>query len=315
MQSRRNRHAFTLIELLVVIAIIAILAAILFPVFAQARAQARKINGVSMIKQVGLGMLMYIQDFDETFPRIGQRQLANQSWPNAIAPYHKSQQIVADPADNATYPGGGTKWPSDFSNGYYSIVANDAISHTPCVHPDGRHDYSIDTGFCPSWVDQTPHPLAYINAPSDYVMLVEGYAPWSGSTTPPYGSCSDPRMPAWACADLTNPDWTGNTDPNSKWKCDVAMDPFHVIAMNGRAYNGWNAFQGLPMHGEGTPIVFSDGHAKWIKSINKASGQNQVHGTLPFRKNMVPDQANVDLPNTLGLGDGSNGAWQADNWQ
>src|SRR5579862_7158554 len=303
MYSRQHRRAFTLIELLVVIAIIAILAAILFPVFAQARAQARKINGVSMSKQVGLAMLMYVQDFDETFPRIGQRQLANQSWPNVIAPYHKNTQIVDDPADSAGYPGGGLKWQSDFSNGYYSLVANDAISHTACALPNGRYDYAFDAD-CPGWEFQTPHPLAYIAAPSDYVMMVEGYAPWSGSTTPPYGSCSDPRMPAWACADLTNPDWTGDTDPNSKWKCDVAMDPFHVIVMTGRSYYGWNAFSSLPMHGEGTPVVFSDGHTKWIRCINLSSGQNLVDGTLPFRKNMVPaqEELSLNLPNSLGLG-------------
>jgi len=64
------KRAFTLIELLVVIAIIAILAAILFPVFAQARASARAIVCVSNTKQVSLAVLMYAQDYDETIPRI-----------------------------------------------------------------------------------------------------------------------------------------------------------------------------------------------------------------------------------------------------
>src|SRR5512146_1538478 len=63
-----KRHGFTLIELLVVIAIIAILAAILFPVFAKAREQARKTACISNIKQLGLASLMYVQDYDETFP-------------------------------------------------------------------------------------------------------------------------------------------------------------------------------------------------------------------------------------------------------
>jgi prepilin-type N-terminal cleavage/methylation domain-containing protein len=66
MQSRRN--GFTLIELLVVIAIIAILAAILFPVFARAREQARKTSCLSNMKQLGLAALMYAQDYDETWP-------------------------------------------------------------------------------------------------------------------------------------------------------------------------------------------------------------------------------------------------------
>ena len=63
-----QRRGFTLIELLVVIAIIAILAAILFPVFARAREKARQTSCLSNLKQLGLGMLMYVQDYDERFP-------------------------------------------------------------------------------------------------------------------------------------------------------------------------------------------------------------------------------------------------------
>jgi len=63
----RTHRGFTLIELLVVIAIIAILAAILFPVFAQAREKARTISCLSNTKQIGLACMMYVQDYDETF--------------------------------------------------------------------------------------------------------------------------------------------------------------------------------------------------------------------------------------------------------
>jgi prepilin-type N-terminal cleavage/methylation domain-containing protein len=64
----RHRVGFTLIELLVVIAIIAILAAILFPVFAQARAKARQATCSSNLRQIGVGILMYAQDYDELLP-------------------------------------------------------------------------------------------------------------------------------------------------------------------------------------------------------------------------------------------------------
>src|SRR2546426_9727904 len=69
----RAGRGFTLIELLVVIAIIAILAAILFPVFAQARAAARKTSCLSNVKQIGLSALMYAQDYDETLVAAGNR--------------------------------------------------------------------------------------------------------------------------------------------------------------------------------------------------------------------------------------------------
>lgn len=67
--TRYHRKAFTLIELLVVIAIIAILASILFPVFARARENARRTSCVSNLKQLGLGMMQYTQDYDERYPR------------------------------------------------------------------------------------------------------------------------------------------------------------------------------------------------------------------------------------------------------
>ena len=67
----RTRHGFTLIELLVVIAIIAILAAILFPVFARARAKAKQSSCLNNVKQLSLGYQMYMSDYDEKFPPQG----------------------------------------------------------------------------------------------------------------------------------------------------------------------------------------------------------------------------------------------------
>src|SRR5438270_7124865 len=75
-----SRKAFTLIELLVVIAIIAILAAILFPVFAKAREQARKTACTSNVKQLGLAWMMYVQDNDETFPPTNSPTAPTPEW-------------------------------------------------------------------------------------------------------------------------------------------------------------------------------------------------------------------------------------------
>lgn len=124
--SRKNRGAFTLIELLVVIAIIAILAAILFPVFAQAREKARQTSCLSNLKQASLGFLMYSQDYDELFPagcaNVPQQpgwtytrlHVVPPQWPSAqthprvvasylifsytIQPYIKNYQIYACPS-------------------------------------------------------------------------------------------------------------------------------------------------------------------------------------------------------------------------
>jgi prepilin-type N-terminal cleavage/methylation domain-containing protein/prepilin-type processing-associated H-X9-DG protein len=100
-----TRKAFTLIELLVVIAIIAILAAILFPVFAQAREKARQATCISNVKQFTLGTLMYVQDYDETFPSQDpdprRPQLMDDLWMFFIVPYIKgAPKNWADPRGN-----------------------------------------------------------------------------------------------------------------------------------------------------------------------------------------------------------------------
>src|SRR3989442_12316595 len=100
--SEKRRRAFTLIELLVVIAIIAILAAILFPVFAQAREKARGISCLSNMKQLGTAFQMYLQDYDETVlpryqacPSTGAALTPNAPllWTNTIQPSIKNKQI------------------------------------------------------------------------------------------------------------------------------------------------------------------------------------------------------------------------------
>jgi prepilin-type N-terminal cleavage/methylation domain-containing protein/prepilin-type processing-associated H-X9-DG protein len=110
---RRRRSGFTLIELLVVIAIIAILAAILFPVFAQAREKARAASCLSNMKQISNAMLMYVQDYDETLPEpglagvfrnatdsgLGQLYYGVQPFYLAVQPYAKNYQVFACVSD------------------------------------------------------------------------------------------------------------------------------------------------------------------------------------------------------------------------
>jgi prepilin-type N-terminal cleavage/methylation domain-containing protein/prepilin-type processing-associated H-X9-DG protein len=141
--SHRRKSGFTLIELLVVIAIIAILAAILFPVFARARENARRTSCQSNLKQIGLGLIQYTQDYDEQLASTyyhpdGASNVSWYSnntdvykWMDAIYPYVKSEQIFDCPSADAsgsfkyTYyknlPSGGPTSPTHQSFGSYGL--------------------------------------------------------------------------------------------------------------------------------------------------------------------------------------------------
>jgi prepilin-type N-terminal cleavage/methylation domain-containing protein/prepilin-type processing-associated H-X9-DG protein len=114
-KTMKQKPGFTLIELLVVIAIIAILAAILFPVFAAAREKARQISCASNMKQLGVGLLEYVQDYDENLPFDEESGGWGTGWAHQIYPYVNSTGVYTCP-DDQTQPASG--------NVEYSYVIN-----------------------------------------------------------------------------------------------------------------------------------------------------------------------------------------------
>lgn len=119
MSTLSRRNGFTLIELLVVIAIIAILAAILFPVFAKAREKARQSSCLSNTKQIDLAIIQYTQDYDETLPPGSYPQTIPLSlnWQSVLAPYCKNTQIFTCPSQ----AGNGYGW--NYQNFGYQDVS------------------------------------------------------------------------------------------------------------------------------------------------------------------------------------------------
>ncbi|MBI5833589.1 MAG: DUF1559 domain-containing protein [Armatimonadetes bacterium] len=126
----RRSKGFTLIELLVVIAIIAILAAILFPVFAKAREKGRQASCQSNLKQMGVAFMQYTQDYDETLP--GNYYTPNGgTWMMEIQPYLKSYQVYACPSDSKNFAAGDAWYcaptgQTKLSYGYNAYISTNA---------------------------------------------------------------------------------------------------------------------------------------------------------------------------------------------
>jgi len=229
MQRRSKPQGFTLIELLVVIAIIAILAAILFPVFQKVRENARRTSCLSNEKQLGLGFTQYVQDSNEKFPcanaivGTGNAGFPN-GWANMIYPYVKSTGVYSCPDDSAANPR------VSYSMNYY--IWN---------HANGGQDKG--------------QKLSRVTAPASTVLLYEG-----GSRDPLKGQTpADPSLPLNG-KDATNAagnsDWdTGNAAQLAKWHDNSVSQSTNYLAMDGHAkylkvssvswVNGGTAKQGL----------------------------------------------------------------------
>lgn len=159
MKRGQPTKGFTLIELLVVIAIIAILAAILFPVFAQAREQARKASCQSNLKQIATAFLMYKQDYDERFPFGGwmPNNDGTGEWQNTIAPYVKNKGVYrcASTEDLDEDPRDPTAWA--WNRNPVSYMYNNYLA-------EGRNPL-IDSA---------------VVAPADCILLSDGHSDWGG---------------------------------------------------------------------------------------------------------------------------------------
>ncbi len=165
-----RRRGFTLIELLVVIAIIAILAAILFPVFARAREKARQASCESNEKQICLGIQMYAQDYDEMYPMHGcsyvnYAVVSNSEccYAQRIMPYIKNTQLFTCPSDPTlavTIPTGAT--PTANGNSYGNnlcVFGRTPVAMGKVLHPaDLIHVCDSATGYCSAHLANTNCP-------------------------------------------------------------------------------------------------------------------------------------------------------------
>jgi prepilin-type N-terminal cleavage/methylation domain-containing protein/prepilin-type processing-associated H-X9-DG protein len=243
MLHRRNapNAAFTLIELLVVIAIIAILAAILFPVFAQAREKARQTSCLSNTRQLATAIAMFAQDHEERLPKAffndvvdGQTGLPWYTpWESAIYPYIKNDQIFACPSDA-----------TQNKRGKALDVAPTGKDSLP-----GSYRYNISNQTNGPW---DALPLAGLDRPADSIVIAEGTDGVLRGNDHNWNQLSTwEDDPGYVCIDFTNNaayDRHGRTNTGrsqATWQSTTPENPPHG-ARNGALAN----------------YVFADGHAK-----------------------------------------------------
>ena len=179
-----SRSGFTLIELLVVIAIIAILAAILFPVFARARENARRTSCLSNVKQWGLAVMQYTQDYDERLPGGYKLEGSNPiSWVTMLQPYAKSTQMYTCP------------------NG---------VPYSDPLYPS----YGYNVGYL--GIDTTSVSLAAVGTPAETVMIGDSLAHLPADNqelgfyliSPPSNFAAGTKW--WEKVDGSAPAWSGS---------------------------------------------------------------------------------------------------------
>jgi len=303
----RIQKGFTLIELLVVIAIIAILAAILFPVFAQVRNKARATTGEMNIRQISYGVVQYMQDNDEKGPRTGfgcrghldstpgddtlfavgeGNQCGGDDWPNAIAPFVKSKQIYVSPGDQSTCTVGtwGSPCAKDFinSDGQMSVIYNDLLAH----NMGSQSGSSTFEGY--AWFgNQDPRSdglqLAAIKDPTACLMLAEGHSGWNKDD------------PAPGTQPVVVSDWTGSTDLENKWHHEHTISGNWSFFMSTTGYDGNAAIRvGLPFYNGGGNVAYVDGHQHFLL-YSSQQGEPTLCKTMPWTATIDPHQRGAAL--------------------
>lgn len=244
----RHRQAFTLIELLVVIAIIAILAAILFPVFAKAREKARQISCVSNEKQIGLAFMQYTQDNDDHLPAAwdNNRQPAA-SWADDCYPYIKSLQVFSCPSNTLANKSGLMDC-DGFNHGSTINTGNWSCASTAPQIPAG-YAMNSDLGYLNGGqTNYGPyHALGGIDEPASKILVTE-----TSSYVP---------MTHW-------PDW---------FTCSEAVCTSVASAQQQSSYYAV-AFAG---HVGMMNVVYCDGHAKTMNPTSMVSPTNQFGMVFP----------------------------------
>jgi len=246
------KQGFTLIELLVVIAIIAILAAILFPVFAKVREKARETSCASNMKQIGLAILQYTQDNDETFPLRNYTQWSGQPWDWTIQPYIKSINVFFCPDDSAA---GKVTGPNNAWEGVGISYASNSLMTTWPPKFVGIMGYAPDSGL----MTVGSATMASLNKPSEDIMVAETHcddvlkAGNGDGNTSRWGTCAGiENWPSWSCGTATAVLQMPPQQSNGG-----SEDDFKQGAIDGTVSK---------KHGDKRAnFLFSDGHVKSMK--------------------------------------------------